>query len=160
MENALKVAFDWKSRHNEALGRSAPGTRVLHLRGAFHGRSGYTMSLTNTDPNKVARFPKFDWPRIDAPYVRPGADPVALAPLLCAGLIGFRSYRMAGPVQRLGLYGFGAASYGRPEPHSRPTRTTSPASSQSRSRVRAATGTCVPSSSRRCENCATSSTRC
>jgi L-lysine 6-transaminase len=75
VENALKVAFDWKSRHNEAHGIDpALGTRVLHLRGAFHGRSGYTMSLTNTDPNKVARFPKFDWPRIDAPYVRPGAE--------------------------------------------------------------------------------------
>jgi len=75
VENALKVAFDWKSRHNEARGIDpALGTRVLHLRGAFHGRSGYTMSLTNTDPNKVARFPKFDWPRIDAPYVRPGAE--------------------------------------------------------------------------------------
>lgn len=75
VENALKVAFDWKSRHNEVHGIDpALGTRVLHLRGAFHGRSGYTMSLTNTDPNKVARFPKFDWPRIDAPYVRPGAE--------------------------------------------------------------------------------------
>ena len=75
VENALKVAFDWKSRHNEARGIDpALGTRVLHLRGAFHGRSGYTLSLTNTDPNKVARFPKFDWPRIDAPYLRPGAD--------------------------------------------------------------------------------------
>lgn len=75
VENALKVAFDWKSRHNEANGRDPElGTRVLHLRGAFHGRSGYTLSLTNTDPNKVARFPKFDWPRIDAPYLRPGAD--------------------------------------------------------------------------------------
>ena len=75
VENALKVAFDWKSRFNEAHGLDpALGTQVLHLRGAFHGRSGYTMSLTNTDPNKVARFPKFDWPRIDAPYLRPGAD--------------------------------------------------------------------------------------
>lgn len=75
VENALKVAFDWKSRRNEADGRDpALGTKVLHLRGAFHGRSGYTLSLTNTDPNKVARFPKFDWPRIDAPYLRPGAD--------------------------------------------------------------------------------------
>lgn len=72
VENALKVAFDWKSRHNEARGIDPElGTRVLHLRGAFHGRSGYTLSLTNTDPNKVARFPKFDWPRIDAPYLRP-----------------------------------------------------------------------------------------
>ena len=79
VENALKVAFDWKSRHNEARGIDpALGTKVLHLRGAFHGRSGYTLSLTNTDPNKVARFPKFDWPRIDAPYIRPGADMDAL----------------------------------------------------------------------------------
>ena len=75
VENALKVAFDWKSRHNEAHGRDPElGTKVLHLRGAFHGRSGYTLSLTNTDPNKVARFPKFDWPRIDAPYIRADAD--------------------------------------------------------------------------------------
>ncbi|PQE00478.1 L-lysine 6-transaminase [Mycobacterium sp. EPG1] len=75
VENALKVAFDWKSRFNEANGRDPQlGAKVLHLKGAFHGRSGYTMSLTNTDPNKVARFPKFDWPRIDAPYLRAGAD--------------------------------------------------------------------------------------
>lgn len=68
VENALKTAFDFKSRHNERAGRDpALGTRALHLTGAFHGRSGYTMSLTNTDPNKVARFPRFDWPRIDTP---------------------------------------------------------------------------------------------
>ncbi len=82
VENALKVAFDWKSRHNEARGIDpALGTKVLHLRGAFHGRSGYTLSLTNTDPVKVARFPKFDWPRIDAPYVRAGLDDAAMAAL-------------------------------------------------------------------------------
>lgn len=70
VENALKAAFDWKSRHNEAHGRdSRLGTKVLHLTGAFHGRSGYTMSLTNTDPGKVARFPQFDWPRISTPDV-------------------------------------------------------------------------------------------
>ena len=75
VENALKVAFDWKSRHNQAHGIDPElGTRVLHLRGAFHGRSGYTLSLTNTKPVSVARFPKFDWPRIDAPYTRPGLD--------------------------------------------------------------------------------------
>jgi L-lysine 6-transaminase len=79
VENALKVAFDWKSRFNESRGVDpALGTKVLHLQGAFHGRSGYTLSLTNTDPNKVARFPKFDWPRIDAPYLRTGANMDAL----------------------------------------------------------------------------------
>jgi L-lysine 6-transaminase len=75
VENALKIAFDWKSRWNEAHGIDpALGTQVLHLRHAFHGRSGYTMSLTNTDPNKVARFPKFDWPRIDSPATNLVAD--------------------------------------------------------------------------------------
>nr|WP_233552812.1 L-lysine 6-transaminase [Jiangella rhizosphaerae] len=70
VENALKVAFDWKSRHNEAHGRDPRlGTRIMHLTKAFHGRSGYTMSLTNTEPNKTARFPQFDWPRIDVPAV-------------------------------------------------------------------------------------------
>ncbi|MGW6427328.1 L-lysine 6-transaminase [Nocardia sp. NPDC055053] len=79
VENALKVAFDWKSRHNESHGRSPElGTKVLHLTGAFHGRSGYTMSLTNTDPIKTARFPKFDWPRIETPHTLAGTDIEAL----------------------------------------------------------------------------------
>ena len=77
VENALKVAFDWKSRWNEAHGRDPRlGTKVLHLRDAFHGRSGYTMSLTNTDPVKVARFPQFGWPRIPSPYLSSTADVV------------------------------------------------------------------------------------
>jgi L-lysine 6-transaminase len=50
------------------------GTKVLHLENAFHGRSGYTMSLTNTDPKKVDRFPKFDWPRIPAPSINGHPD--------------------------------------------------------------------------------------
>src|SRR5215470_10158517 len=80
VENALKVAFDWKSRLNQSRGIDPElGTKVMHLRGAFHGRSGYTLSLTNTDPNKVARFPKFEWPRIDAPYIREGLDDAAMA---------------------------------------------------------------------------------
>lgn len=79
VENALKVAFDWKSRRNEDAGRDPRlGTRIMHLEHAFHGRSGYTMSLTNTDPIKVARYPAFDWPRIPSAYVREGADMDAL----------------------------------------------------------------------------------
>ena len=78
VENALKIAFDWKSRWNEAHGIDAElGTKVLHLQKAFHGRTGYTMSLTNTDPNKVARFPKFDWPRIPSPSINGNADVAA-----------------------------------------------------------------------------------
>ncbi len=71
VENALKVAFDWKSRRNEAAGRDRRlGTKIMHLTRAFHGRSGYTLSLTNTEINKTDRFPRFDWPRIDVPVIR------------------------------------------------------------------------------------------
>lgn len=70
VENALKTAFDWKVRKNIAKGKPATlGTKVVHLQQAFHGRSGYTMSLTNTDPVKIQYFPKFtDWPRISNPF--------------------------------------------------------------------------------------------
>jgi L-lysine 6-transaminase len=79
VENALKIAFDWKSRWNEAHGIDPTlGTKVLHLEKAFHGRTGYTMSLTNTEPGKVARFPKFDWPRIPSPSTN-GHDDVEAA---------------------------------------------------------------------------------
>jgi L-lysine 6-transaminase len=78
VENALKTAFDWKRLHNARHGRPAElGTKVLHLRRAFHGRTGYTMSLTNTDPTKTARFPIFDWPRIDVPAIRFPLDDTA-----------------------------------------------------------------------------------
>jgi L-lysine 6-transaminase len=71
VENAVKTAFDWKSRRNESAGRSRDlGRQVLHLKRAFHGRSGYTLSLSNTEPRKTDRFPKFDWPRIDVPAIR------------------------------------------------------------------------------------------
>jgi L-lysine 6-transaminase len=87
VENALKTAFDWKRRHNAAHGRDpARGTRVLHLRKAFHGRSGYTMSLTNTDPTKTALFPTFDWPRIDVPAIHLHPDPAELAAAEAAAL--------------------------------------------------------------------------
>ncbi|MEM0138492.1 MAG: L-lysine 6-transaminase [Thermoplasmatales archaeon] len=69
VENALKTAFDWKVRKNQKNGiKGEVGTKIIHLREAFHGRSGYTLSLTNTfDPNKTKFFPKFDWPRITNP---------------------------------------------------------------------------------------------
>ncbi len=50
----------------------------------------------------------------DAAYVFPlpdGPSDVALAPLLCAGLIGFRSYNMIRGAEHIGLYGFGAAAH-------------------------------------------------
>lgn len=69
-ENAMKAAFDWKIRKNFAKGYTREvGTQVIHFRRAFHGRSGYTMSLTNTDPVKVNYYPKFQWPRIHNPVL-------------------------------------------------------------------------------------------
>ena len=68
VENALKVAFDWKVRKNLINGIENKGYKILHFKEAFHGRSGYTLSLTNTDPIKTKYFPKFDWPRIDNPH--------------------------------------------------------------------------------------------
>ncbi|HVO13009.1 MAG TPA: L-lysine 6-transaminase [Vicinamibacteria bacterium] len=71
VENAIKTAFDWKVRRNRA--RGLPGERgqqVLHFKEAFHGRSGYTLSLTNTDPVKTELFPKFSWPRVSNPKLR------------------------------------------------------------------------------------------
>ncbi len=70
VENTLKAAMDWKVRKNMA--RQLPGergTEILHFRRAFHGRSGYTMSLTNTDPVKTNLFAKFDWPRVSVPFI-------------------------------------------------------------------------------------------
>jgi len=67
VENALKTAFDWKVRKNLALGKQGKGHQVIHFKEAFHGRSGYSLSLTNTDPTKYMHFPLFNWPRIINP---------------------------------------------------------------------------------------------
>ena len=70
IENALKAAFDWKVQKNFQRGATKEtGTQVIHFKEAFHGRSGYTMSLTNTDPVKTKWYPKFNWPRITNPKV-------------------------------------------------------------------------------------------
>src|SRR6478736_1605975 len=69
VENCLKSAMDWKVRKNMAAGHGERGTQVLHFRHAFHGRSGYTMSLTNTDPRKTDLFAKFKWPRVSNPAI-------------------------------------------------------------------------------------------
>ncbi|MFH1016850.1 MAG: L-lysine 6-transaminase [Pseudomonadota bacterium] len=78
-ENAIKTAFDWKVRKNLAAGRGEKGSQVIHFHEAFHGRSGYTLSLTNTfDPNKHKYFAKFDWPRITNPKLRFPVDETVL----------------------------------------------------------------------------------
>lgn len=70
VENALKTAMDWKVRLNRKRGDTrGKGTKIVHFKECFHGRTGYTMSLTNTDPVKTDLFAKFDWPRIPNPKV-------------------------------------------------------------------------------------------
>jgi L-lysine 6-transaminase len=70
IENALKVAMDWKVQKNFAKGyTSEKGFKVIHFEHAFHGRSGYTLSLTNTQPVKTKWFAKFNWPRVSIPEI-------------------------------------------------------------------------------------------
>ncbi len=74
IENALKVAFDWKYRKELGSVKESE-MMILHFKGAFHGRFGYSISLTNTyDPNKYKYFPKFNWPRVNYPYYHNNAD--------------------------------------------------------------------------------------
>ncbi|TCC89489.1 L-lysine 6-transaminase [Pedobacter frigiditerrae] len=71
VENAIKVAMDWKVQKNFAKGyKEEKGFKVLHFERAFHGRTGYTLSLTNTLPDKTKWFAKFDWPRVSIPQVK------------------------------------------------------------------------------------------
>lgn len=68
VENAMKVAFDWKVQKNFKKGyRTERGHKVMHFEQAFHGRTGYTLSVTNTLPDKIRYFPMFDWPRVISP---------------------------------------------------------------------------------------------
>jgi L-lysine 6-transaminase len=72
VENALKAAMDWKVRRNFRKGHTTEkGHQILHFQSAFHGRSGYTLSMTNTaDPRKYQYYAKFDWPRVVAPALQ------------------------------------------------------------------------------------------
>lgn len=71
VENGLKTAFDWKIRKNIARGKGEKGTQIIHFKEAFHGRSGYTLSMTNTFTlDKTRYFTKFSWPRITNPKLR------------------------------------------------------------------------------------------
>jgi L-lysine 6-transaminase len=67
--NAMKVAFDWKAQRNRARGVEGSADKILHFQQAFHGRTGYALSVTNTEPAKIADFPKFAWPRVSTPAI-------------------------------------------------------------------------------------------
>ncbi len=77
--NAMKAAFDWKVQLNRSRGIQGGADKILHFREAFHGRTGYAVSVTNTEPLKVADFPKFDWPRVSNPKITFPMDERAVA---------------------------------------------------------------------------------
>ena len=71
IENALKVSMDWKVQKNFEKGYTKErGLKVLHFEKAFHGRTGYTLSLTNTVVEKTKWYAKFDWPRVSTPVIK------------------------------------------------------------------------------------------
>ena len=80
MENALKAAFDWKTQRNRRNGNSGTlADRIIHFRQAFHGRSGYALSMTNTfDARKTRYFPRFGWPQVINPKITFPLDTVNL----------------------------------------------------------------------------------
>lgn len=73
VENALKAAFDWKGKKLGISNEKAYNElKVIYLREAFHGRTGYTMSMTNNDNPKNPKtygFPKFNWKKIQNPKI-------------------------------------------------------------------------------------------
>lgn len=96
VENALKTAFDWKVRKNFIKGYTDErGRQVIHFRRAFHGRSGYTLSLTNTDPTKTNYFPKFRWPRIHNPAIEFPLKKENLAHVLKAEAVAIQQIKQA-----------------------------------------------------------------
>jgi L-lysine 6-transaminase len=72
IENALKTAFDWKTRKNHS--KSITGhnqLKIISLKDSFHGRSGYTLSITNSaNPWITNYFPQFVWPIIVNPTIQ------------------------------------------------------------------------------------------
>lgn len=96
VENAIKAAMDWKVRRNLRAGKGDKGTQVLHFKDAFHGRSGYTVSMTNTaDPRKYQYFARFDWPRVSNPYLRFPVDAAELARVQAAEAASLAEIRAA-----------------------------------------------------------------
>lgn len=83
VENAIKAAMDWKVQKNFAKGHTAEkGFKVIHFEHAFHGRTGYTLSLTNTLPVKTKWYAKFDWPRVSTPFINFPLTPENLKDLI------------------------------------------------------------------------------
>ena len=95
-----RIGVPWLGHVCGSCGYCSDGRENLCDDALFTGYQldgGYA-ELKTADPSFCFPIPE-DWTDLEA------------APLLCAGLIGYRSYRMTGEARRLGLYGFGAAAH-------------------------------------------------
>ncbi|HEY6920993.1 MAG TPA: alcohol dehydrogenase catalytic domain-containing protein, partial [Methyloceanibacter sp.] len=111
--------------HVEALGEDVEGFAIGERVGVpWLGYTDGTCSYCREGAENLCDHPLFTGYQIDggyaqytvadARYVFPipdGYSDAEAAPLLCAGLIGYRSLKLAGPGKRLGIYGFGAAAH-------------------------------------------------
>ena len=111
--------------HVEALGEDVEGfARGERVGVPWLGYTDGTCSYCRAGLENLCDHPRFTGYQIDggyaqytvadARYVFPipdGYSDAEAAPLLCAGLIGYRSLKLAGPGKRLGIYGFGAAAH-------------------------------------------------
>jgi propanol-preferring alcohol dehydrogenase len=106
---------------HQVVGRAEDGRRLgVPWLGWTDGTCRYCAS-GRENLCEAARFTGYDldggyaeWVVADERYCLPipdAYDDVDAAPLLCAGLIGYRSLRLAGDAERLGLYGFGASAH-------------------------------------------------
>jgi propanol-preferring alcohol dehydrogenase len=95
-----RVGAPWLAWTDGTCERCREGRENLCPNALFHGYTrdgGYAEAM-----------------RVDARYafpLDPDAEAAALAPLLCAGLIGYRALRMCGDAERVGLYGFGSSAH-------------------------------------------------
>jgi len=97
VENALKTAFDWKMKKSGLPKGGTENLKVIHLKEAFHGRSGYTLSLTNSSKSdllnpKTKFFPKFNWPRVTNPKIYHPVDSVKASNLESVSIKEIESY--------------------------------------------------------------------
>lgn len=87
------------------------GSACGHCEYCRRGQENLCPRAEFTGFSRPGGFAEYIAARADFVYPLPDGDDESMAPLMCAGLIGFRAWRMAGAAERVGLYGFGAAAH-------------------------------------------------